>query len=97
MFLVFSIKICRTYENWLTAEVTGLEIDRFIFLAQFIVVVILMSENIRKKADKKLCVHFLYNLSPRLPYVQWFGSRRRRRVTIINVFQWLSHFLLSIS
>jgi hypothetical protein len=98
MFLVLSIKICRTYENWLTAEVTvtDLENDSFIFLAQFIVVVILMSENIRKKTDKKLCVHLLYNLSPRLPYVQRFGNRRHR-VTIINVFQWLSHFSLSIS
>jgi hypothetical protein len=96
--LVFYIKICRTCENWLTAEVTDLENDSFIFLAQFIVVVILMFENIRKKTDKKLCVQFLYNFSPRLPNVQWFGNRYRlRRVTIIIVLQWLSHFLLSIS
>jgi hypothetical protein len=63
----------------LTAEVTDLENDSSIFLAHLIAVVILMPENIQKKTDKKLCVHFLYNISPRLAYVQWFGNHRHRR------------------
>jgi hypothetical protein len=65
-------------ENWLTAEVIDLENESCVFHAQFIVVVILMPENIWKKSDKRLCVHFLHNLSPRLTHVQWFGNRRRR-------------------
>jgi hypothetical protein len=78
IFLFLCTQICRTCENWLTAEVTDLENDSSIFHVQFILVVILIPENIRKKNDKILCVHFLYNLSSRLTYVQWFGNRRRR-------------------
>jgi len=63
IFLFMSTKIYRTYENWLTAEVTDLEHDSFICHVQFILVVILMPENIRKKTDKSLCLSTSFIIS----------------------------------
>ena len=99
VFLFLCIKICRTCENWLTAEFTDLENDSFIFHAQFILVVNWCLRIYGRRLIRD-CVSTSFIISHHV----WHTCNGSAIVvaltvvvigcTIISVLQWLTQFLL---